>query len=62
MAPPRLTRSNQGLQVEQDAKSSQSNPPLDHMTIEAVVEQQIVDALATLENNLHTNSGIGAGC
>ncbi|CAI9292764.1 unnamed protein product [Lactuca saligna] len=30
MAPRIITRSSQGLQVEQDAHSAQSNPPLDH--------------------------------
>lgn len=61
MAPLKLTRSNQCLQVQKDAQYDQRNPPLDHTDIEAMVEQQIVDALAALKTNRHTNSGIRAG-
>ena len=58
MAAPRFTRSIQG--VQDNAQSSQSNPPLYHRTIEEMVEQRIDEALATLPRNHHTNSSIGA--
>lgn len=61
MAPPRITRYSQGDQGEHDARSSQSSPPLDHVAIEAIVEQRLADSLLTLASNRHTNSGMGAG-